>query len=341
MRKGRTRVPSRVPWLAVRIRSLFLLLLLALPARGADLVSVESEDVAAVTEFLALREGEAALLVFAAAGLDRLSIDGLDVPLSGPAPWAVRDLRDGFARVVVQRADRRWEGSVRAVAALVVPWDATEALASTQAVSRDLPSPLDTFAFYEELDRTYDPVKREAVCSAWQIRARDGVERRVVLRACAAPAPLGPAVRAAQAEVVELDAELDEDLAPAVSAGERLEHDLLYDGRGRLRKDPRGTPIRVILFGVGAAATGVFTALSLHWEVQAETSWADALVSERFGDDAGWTVGLLRSRDMDQRRDASIAAGLACLTGTVTSVLIQEAEGRRLRRLRARGRLSL
>jgi hypothetical protein len=311
-------------------------LLLTLPAQAAELVAVDTEDAAAVTDFLSLPEGEAAILIYARGGLDLLRVDGHELAHPASGSWAVRGLREGFVRVEVEHGDRRWEGTVRTVALTAVPWDAEEALASPQATPRDRPVPLDVFAFYEELDQTYDPARRKALCEAWRGRARPGDEARVLERACAAPAPLPPSVKGEGNAVPELDAELDEEVGTSLTAQEQAQRILLYDKDGHPRREPRGTPVRAALIAAGVVGTGGFLLGGLLFEAEAERIWSGGLVSERFGDDAAWTVALLHTRDLDRKRDASVTASALCLTGTVTAILAQRWEKDRLRALRIR-----
>ncbi len=306
-----------------------------------------AEEAAPTPEELAQTLGitdtdEAVILVTAATALDSLTVAGRAVVLAptDEGVWQiVRDQAEGLVPVSVSRGDVAWSGTVRALAGRVVPFDADEALASPDARSlAAADAEFDLFAFYDELDARGSDVVRLAYCRGVLEQTLTDADRTVVTETCDR---LQASIDAAAARPEEESSEdlaeelLADDDAVIVDDAPDPDLSLLYRRDGRPRLVAKGTVPRVVAIGATAFGSGIATYAAFFWEYRAEQEYVLYRAAERVGDDAAMTRHLFFTQQYSGRRDGSIGAAAACLTGTAFAIAWQAAEAKRFRTRRA------
>lgn len=317
-----------------------LALLVPAPARAQG---AEIPDAAELARTLGIEgTAEAVLLVVASQPLDSLRVGNreVDLPPGDPASGLIRLVRnqaEGIVAVTAARADRVWEGQVRAFAGRVTIVDAEQGLRSAEArVIQGGNQGFDLFGFYDALDAAEDLAGREALCSETLAGQLGDADRAVIADACQR---LGDAPLDGSVSGEEGDQDLGEEPAdaPDIVAASATDpaHSALYLRDGRPRVVAPGTAPRLAVAGVGAAGAGIATYSALFWEYRAEQEYVRYRDAERLGEDAAMTESLFFTRRYDRNRDVSIGVASASLTATVVALVAQGIEARRFRLRRA------
>ena len=168
-----------------------ILLLLSVMTPGAAaamdvLVGPATLDPALLAEELELPgTDEAAVLVIAGLGLDRLEVGFEPVDLTAlpgierNPPLLLRGLPEGLINLSIQKGDQSWDGQLRLFGGRVARLDADEVLRSAKArgngTDPEQPS-FDLFGFYDRLDEEPDPEAKLLFCES----ELDGLEAGTV-----------------------------------------------------------------------------------------------------------------------------------------------------------------
>jgi hypothetical protein len=289
---------------------------------------------------------EAAILVIAGLGLDRLEIGFDPVDLSAlpgierNPPLLVRGLPEGLVNLSLQRGDQAWDGQLRLFGGRVAKLDVDEVLRSARArgtATAPVAPSFDLFGFYDALDEEPDLTSKLAYCDGALGDLDEGsVDRRLVGQAC-------DKVRADK-ERADADAAAGllgaDSLAEALRAEGRREAPvrvgLVYRKDGRPRLSAPGTGPRWAAVGAAGLLGGIFTYSAVFWETQAQQEYVQFRQAERVGDQLAMSRHLFFTKSFDQRRDGFAVAATTLFVSAASVAIWQAIEGARFRKARAR-----
>jgi len=338
-------MPSRM-----RTLPLIACVFFALPgfAVGAEVVVAPTTlDPAQLAEELELPgTEEAAILVIAGLGLDRLEVAFEPIELAGlpgmerNPPLLVRGLPEGLVNLSIQRGDLAWDGQMRLFGGRVTRLDADEVLRSAKArgtATAPVEPAFDLFGFYDTLDEQVDAAARLSYCEGALAEIEsNSVDHRLVRQAC----------DKVRADKERSDAEAAAGLEGADTLGAALSKSnkqeapvrvgLVYRRDGRPRLSAPLTGARLAGIGATTLAGAIFTYSAVFWETQAQQEYLSFRQAERVGDQLAMSEHLFFTKSYDQRRDAFAATATTFFVGAVSVAVWQAIETARFRKARAR-----
>lgn len=328
-----------------------LVLLCAIAPRAAAamdaLVGPTTLDPAALAEELELPgTDEAAVLVIAGLGLDRLEVgfDPVDLAslpgMERNPPILLRGLPEGLINISIQKGDQAWDGQLRLFGGRVAKLDADEVLRSAKArgTGTEVNQPsFDLFGFYDTLDDDPDRASKLAFCEGQLEGLEAGtVDHRLVGQACdKVQADKERADAEAQAGVLSMDT-LRDALGNETKLEAPIRVGLVYRNDGRPRLSAPGTGPRWAAVGATVLAGAIFTYSAVFWETQAQQEYLLFRQSERVGDQLAMSKHLFFTKSFDKRRDGFVVTATTFFVGAASTAIWQAIESARFRKARAR-----
>lgn len=288
---------------------------------------------------------EAAVLVIAGLGLDRLEIGFEPVPLADldgierNPPLLLRGLPEGLINISLQRGDQSWDGQLRLFGGRIAKLDADEVLRSARARgegAEPVQPAFDLFGFYDTLDERPDPDRRLAFCEETLATLDEStVDHRLVRQACDKAA--ADKQRADQEKQALLDSDtLGDALASGSTQEAPIRVGLVYRPDGRPRLSAPGTGARWATVGAAGLAGAIFTYSAVFWETQAQQEYLSFRQAERVGDQLAMSKHLFFTKSYDDRRDGFATAAALSFTGALSAAIWQAVESARFRKARAK-----
>lgn len=317
-------------------------------AAGMDvLVGPATLDPALLAEELELPgTDEAAVLVIAGLGLDRLEVGFEPVDLTAlpgierNPPLLLRGLPEGLINLSIQKGDQAWDGQLRLFGGRIARLDADEVLRSAKARGNgtDLEQPsFDLFGFYDRLDEEPNPEAKLLFCESELAGLEAGtVDHRLVGQACdKVRADKKRADIEAQASLMTMDT-LRDALGNEVKLDAPVKVGLVYRKDGRPRLSAPGTGPRWAAVGALSLGGAIFTYSAVFWETQAQQEYLLFRQAERVGDQLAMSRHLFFTKNFDSRRDGFAVAATTFFVGAASTAIWQAIESARFKKARAR-----